>query len=106
MDGWGAPSANQVYADVDGNVGWIGAGHVPQRPNWDGLMPVPGDGPSEWKGFLDKSEPPRPYTPEPVRDASANQTNHPDGLAHRTTFDSADGATTPHDIAGMEGKKR
>src|SRR3546814_14398288 len=32
MDGWGAPSANQVSADVDGNVGWIGVGTLPQPP--------------------------------------------------------------------------
>ncbi len=44
MDGWGAPPGNQVYADVDGNIGWIGAGHVPVRPNWDGRRPGPGDG--------------------------------------------------------------
>ena len=47
----GAPGLNYVYADVKGNIGWIAAGLAPIRPNWDGLMPVPGDGRYEWAGF-------------------------------------------------------
>ncbi len=40
--GWKVPSENLVYADVDGNIGWIAAGLSPVRPNWSGLLPVPG----------------------------------------------------------------
>ncbi|MFM8377116.1 MAG: penicillin acylase family protein, partial [Phenylobacterium sp.] len=36
---WGTPSENQVYADVTGRIGWVAAGRVPARPNWDGLLP-------------------------------------------------------------------
>ncbi len=32
-----------IYADVDGNIGWIAAGLMPRR-RWSGLLPVPGDG--------------------------------------------------------------
>ncbi|MDQ0040928.1 acyl-homoserine lactone acylase PvdQ [Variovorax boronicumulans] len=51
MNRWGAPGENQVYADSSGNVGWIPGGLTPIRPNWDGLMPVPGDGRYEWRAF-------------------------------------------------------
>ena len=44
LNRWGAPSENQVYADVDGNIGYKPAGLFPKRDNWDGLLPVPGDG--------------------------------------------------------------
>ena len=52
MQRWGAPSENQVYADTKGNIGWVAAGKTPRRVNYDGLMPVPGDGRYEWQGFL------------------------------------------------------
>ncbi|MFN4088195.1 MAG: penicillin acylase family protein [Alphaproteobacteria bacterium] len=106
MDGWGAPSANQVYADVDGNVGWIGAGHVPVRPNWDGLMPVPGDGRYEWAGFLDKAAHPRLYNPERGWVASANQMNHPEGFAHATCYEWSDGARYARVVEGLEARER
>ncbi len=44
MNRWGAPGENQVYADTSGNIGWIPGGLTVNRPNWDGLTPVPGDG--------------------------------------------------------------
>jgi len=106
MDGWGAPSGNQVYADVDGNIGWIGAGHVPVRPNWDGLMPVPGDGRYEWAGFLPKAEHPRLYNPASGWVASANQMNHPEGFAHRTCFEWSDGARYARVAEGLEERQR
>ena len=52
MRRWGAPSENQVYADTKGNIGWVAAGKTPRRVNYDGLMPVPGDGRYEWQGFV------------------------------------------------------
>ena len=48
--GWGAPTLNQVYADANGHIGWVPGGFAPRRPNWDGLLPVPGDGRYEWDG--------------------------------------------------------
>ena len=42
-----------VYADVDGNIGWVAAALTPVRKGWDGLLPVPGaKGAYEWQGFL------------------------------------------------------
>jgi penicillin G amidase len=60
---WGMPSENQVYADTAGNIGWIPGGRTPVRPNWDGLMPIPGDGRYEWNGFLGQNELPQSFNP-------------------------------------------
>ena len=57
LNRWGAPSENQVYADVDGNIGYKPAGLFPRRTNHDGLLPVPGDGRYEWQGFFDMDAP-------------------------------------------------
>src|SRR2546429_9355721 len=47
------PAENFVYADVDGNIGYQAAGLSPVRPNWPGLMPVPGwTGDYEWKDWF------------------------------------------------------
>lgn len=56
LEYWGAPSENQVYADIDGNIGLRPAGFLPRRRNFDGLMPVPGDGSFEWQGFHPMSD--------------------------------------------------
>lgn len=77
MNRWGAPGENQVYADADGNIGWIPAGLTPIRPNWDGLMPVPGDGRYEWDGHRDMDELPRAFNPREGIVITANENNIP-----------------------------
>jgi penicillin amidase len=77
MDRWGAPSENQVYADTSGNIGWVPGGMVPVRRNWDGLLPVPGDGRYEWDGFMARSLLPSAFNPAKGWFASANQMNLP-----------------------------
>ena len=50
---WFIPSHSIVYADVDGNIGYLGVALSPVRRNWDGLLPVPGkDGKYEWEGYV------------------------------------------------------
>lgn len=73
--GWGAPGENLIYADVRGNIGWQPAALVPVRPNWDGLLPVPGDGRYEWSGFLSTADLPAQINPECGWLATANQRN-------------------------------
>jgi len=46
------PALNWIWADTSGAIGWQSAGIAPIRKNWDGLVPVPGDGRFEWSGFL------------------------------------------------------
>src|ERR687886_520555 len=77
MNRWGAPSENQVYADPEGNIAWIPGGLAPIRPNWDGLLPVPGDGRYEWAGFWDRDALPSEINPPRGFVASANQMNLP-----------------------------
>ncbi len=62
MTRWLMPSENMIYADVDGNIGWIAAGLMPKRA-WSGLLPVPGDGAFEWTGFVPGRQLPRAYNP-------------------------------------------
>lgn len=83
MKGWGAPTVNQVYADVAGNIGWVVAGLSPLRPNWDGLLPVPGDGRYEWAGFLSGDKLPSSFNPKQGWLASANEMNFPAGYPYQ-----------------------
>jgi penicillin amidase len=79
MSQWGAPSENMIFASTAGDIGWIAAGRAPIRPNWDGLLPVPGDGRYEWKGFLTASQLPSVHNPAEGWFASANEMNLPTG---------------------------
>ena len=74
---WGAPPLNLVYADTKGDVGWAAAGRTPLRPNWDGLMPVPGDGRYEWQGFMADDGLPVSHNPAAGFFATANAMNLP-----------------------------
>jgi len=79
MSQWGAPSENMIFASTAGDIGWIAAGRAPIRPNWDGLMPVPGDGRYEWEGFLTADQLPSTHNPPEGWFASANEMNLPAG---------------------------
>ncbi len=76
---WRTPGENLVYADTAGNIGWKPAGLVPRRPNWDGLLPVPGDGRYEWDGFMDPEMLPSELNPSRGWISTANQMNLPEG---------------------------
>lgn len=77
LDHWGTPSVSHVSADVDGNIGWFTAGFTPNRPNWHGLLPVPGDGSHEWNGFQPAASLPRSVNPSDGFVATANEMNLP-----------------------------
>ncbi|UCD83522.1 MAG: penicillin acylase family protein [Deltaproteobacteria bacterium] len=67
------PVQNWVYADVNGNIGYIAGGLTPIRPNHDGSLPVPGDDPRyEWAGFVPTGELPQLFNPRRGFVASAN----------------------------------
>lgn len=66
------PSENMVWADRAGNIGWQAVGIQPIRPNFSGLVPVPGDGRYEWSGYLPMLELPHVYNPEKGWFATAN----------------------------------
>ena len=79
---WGAPSVNQIYADTDGRTAWLPVGYTPVRNNWNGLLPVPGDGRYEWAGFLDPDLLPRVSDPPSGYLATANEMNLPVDWPH------------------------
>ncbi len=82
MLNWGAPTENQAYADTAGNIAWVPGGLTPIRPNWDGLLPVPGDGRYEWAGFLSGDKLPSALNPKQGWFASANEMNLPPGYPY------------------------
>ncbi|XOV88517.1 MAG: penicillin acylase family protein [Pseudomonadota bacterium] len=77
LNRWGAPAENQVYADIEGNIGYKPAGLTPIRENYDGLLPVPGDGTYEWEGFYDMDRLPVEYNPGRGWVATANAMSLP-----------------------------
>jgi penicillin G amidase len=66
------PSSNMIWADRKGHIGWQIAGMAVQRPNWTGLVPVPGDGRFEWTGYFPIKELPHVQDPADQYLASAN----------------------------------
>jgi len=70
---WGFPSQNVVYADVDGNIGYMMPGLVPRRKKGAGLAPTPGwDSEYEWVGWIPFEELPSRYNPPEGVIATAN----------------------------------
>ncbi|HTZ49549.1 MAG TPA: penicillin acylase family protein [Verrucomicrobiae bacterium] len=62
-DIWG-PAQNVVYADVDGNIGYILGTRVPLRKNGHGEVPEPGDTDEyEWTGYIPFEELPQVFNP-------------------------------------------
>ncbi|MCK5249470.1 MAG: penicillin acylase family protein, partial [Spirochaetaceae bacterium] len=61
---WDAPSINFVYADADGNIGYQAAGRHPERPAWQGQIPVPGwDDTYEVPGYIPFDQLPAAFNP-------------------------------------------
>ncbi len=73
----GAPQQNIVYADVDGNIGYVAPARVPiRKPDNDlkGLAPAPGwDARYDWDGFIPFEQLPRQYNPASQRVITANE---------------------------------
>ena len=66
------PAENMVWADRAGNIGYQAVAITPLRPNWSGLVPVPGDGRYEWNGYLPINALPHIANPEKGYVATAN----------------------------------
>ena len=86
MTRWKMPSENMIYADVDGNIGWIASGLMPRR-RWSGLLPVPGDGRFEWSGFVPVPQLPQSYNPASGFIATANNNILPKGYTTPIAYD-------------------
>ncbi len=69
---WG-PGQNVVYADVDGNIGYVLGAHVPIRKKGHGEVPVPGDTDDyEWIGYIPFDQLPQAFNPESGLIVTAN----------------------------------
>jgi penicillin G amidase len=69
---WG-PGQNAVYADVDGNIGYIMAARVPIRKKGHGEVPVPGDRDDyEWTGYIPFEQLPQALNPDSGLIVTAN----------------------------------
>lgn len=68
-----AGKQNWLYADVDGNIGYVMPGKVPIRAGGDGTLPVPGwNDDFIWTGFIPYEEAPRVFNPAQGFIATAN----------------------------------
>jgi penicillin amidase len=83
------PQQNVVYADAQGNIGFVAAGRVPVRkPENDlkGLAPAPGwMAKYDWAGFIPYGELPQAYNPANGTLMSANHRITPPGYPHHIT---------------------
>jgi penicillin amidase len=77
------PAENMIWADRDGNIGYQAVGIAPQRPNWSGLVPVPGDGRYEWDGFLPIAALPHVLNPEKGFYNTSNEYQIPRGWPYK-----------------------
>jgi penicillin amidase len=69
---WG-PGQNVVYADVDGNIGYILGARIPVRKKGKGEVPVPGDTDDyEWIGYIPFEQLPQVFNPETGLIVTAN----------------------------------
>lgn len=78
-----APQQNMVYADVDGNIGFIAPARVPIRGKGESWLPAPGwSGEYDWKGFIPFDQLPSLYNPASGRVVTANNKVVPDSYPY------------------------
>jgi penicillin amidase len=82
------PGENMIWADPRGNIGWQAVGIAPIRKNWNGLVPVPGDGRYEWSGYLPINQLPNVYNPSKGFWATANENLVPLDYQHNNAVGS------------------
>lgn len=87
LKSWKLPCENMIYADVDGNIGWVATALTPVRKNYNGLLPVPGNGPYGWQRFLNVAELPQEFNPSRGYLATANHNILPKDYPHPIAFD-------------------
>ena len=80
------PAENMIWGDVNKNIGYQAVGISPIRPNWSGLVPVPGDGRYEWEGYLPINALPSVKNPERGYWATANNYMVPDDYPYPTAL--------------------
>jgi penicillin amidase len=86
-----APQQNVLYADIDGNIGFVAAGRVPVRKaanDLKGLAPAPGwDARYDWAGFVPFEELPRAFNPASGAIVNANHKIVPPGYPYHISYE-------------------
>ena len=78
-----APQQNMVYADIDGNIGFIAPARIPVRKSGNGWLPVPGwTGDYDWTGTVPFDALPQGVNPKSGRFVSANNKIVPDSYRY------------------------
>ncbi|MEO0457746.1 MAG: penicillin acylase family protein [Cyanobacteria bacterium P01_A01_bin.114] len=102
LEPYTAPSQNFVYADVEGNIGYITAGQAPIRPfGLQGIVPVAtaellasgrvsNIAELDWQGFVPFDQMPQVYNPERGFIISANNRIAPDEYPFLLGFEYAE----------------
>ena len=86
--GWVDPCNNFLFADVDGNYGYLCRGRIPVRSRVNGWLPVPGwTGEYEWQGDIPFEELPQSINPEEGYIATANNRPMGDDYPHYIAVD-------------------
>ena len=86
MRDWDVPPQNVVYADVEGNIGYIMAGAIPVRARGQHLLPTPGwTGEDEWTGLIPFEDLPHIYNPPQHFIVTANNRVVDDSYPHYIT---------------------
>ena len=82
------PQQNVVFADRDGNIGYVAPGRVPIRASGQGHMPVPGwTGDHDWVDRIPYEALPRASNPASGRIVTANNRMVPHDYPHYLTDD-------------------
>ncbi len=84
---YGGPTQNFVYADIDGHIGYYGAGKIPIRKSGDGSVPYDGSTDAgEWTGWIPFDKLPHIFDPPAGIIVTANQrvtgADYPYSLTH------------------------
>jgi penicillin amidase len=86
MENFVGPALSQVYADVDGNIGYMAAVKVPLRAAGDGSIPYHGEkGDCEWEGYVPFEDMPRALNPDEGFITTANSKIVSEGYPHLIT---------------------
>ena len=83
MRGWVDPANNFLFADVDGNIGYLSRGEIPIRSGQNARLPVPGwTNDHEWQGNIPFEEMPRSINPTEGYIVTANNKPVDDDYPH------------------------
>jgi penicillin amidase len=104
------PQQNVLYADIDGNVGFIAPARVPRRKpenRIQGYMPQPGwDAAYDWDGYIPFDALPRAFNPSSGALATANNKIVPDDYPYTLTLEWAEGYRAERIFSLLAGRRK